>query len=132
MAKYFTKEHSKFLIKIHVIFCVKYRKKLLVRYGGVMKSILLGVAARSDFLIEVLEVDQDHVHMLISYPPTLSVTSIVRRLKQMSTYSIWQMYPNYLAKEFWKEHTFWSDGYFACSTGDASTATVRKYIEQQG
>ena len=39
MAKYFTKEHSKFLIKIHVIFCVKYRKKLLVKYGGTMKNI---------------------------------------------------------------------------------------------
>jgi putative transposase len=97
-----------------------------------MKGILLGVAASSNFSIEVMEVDKNHVHMLISYPPTLSVCAIVRRLKQLSTAELWRMYPNYLAKEFWKERTFWSDGYFACSTGDASSETIKKYIEQQG
>lgn len=37
-----------------------------------------------------------------------------------------------LKKEFWKEHTFWSDGYFVCSIGEANPETIRKYIENQG
>ena len=42
------------------------------------------------------------------------------------------IYPNYLRKHFWKEHTFWTDGYFACSVGSVSEEMLRKYIENQG
>ena len=45
---------------------------------------------------------------------------------------IWKRYPNYLRKQFWKEHTFWTDGYFACSVGNVSEEILRKYIEEQG
>ncbi|MGN0390855.1 MAG: transposase, partial [Wujia sp.] len=44
----------------------------------------------------------------------------------------WERYPNYLRKHFWKEHTFWTDGYFACSVGNVSEEMPRKYIEKQG
>jgi len=37
-----------------------------------------------------------------------------------------------MRKHFWKEHTFWSDGYFVCSTGEASTETIKQYIASQG
>jgi putative transposase len=42
------------------------------------------------------------------------------------------MYEPQLKKHFWVKHTFWSDGYFVCSTGDANTDTIKKYIESQG
>ncbi|MDR1081615.1 MAG: transposase [Deltaproteobacteria bacterium] len=45
---------------------------------------------------------------------------------------LWKEYGEYLKTRFWHEHTFWSDGCFACTTGDASTETIRKYIENQG
>ncbi|MDE3212118.1 MAG: IS200/IS605 family transposase, partial [Bacteroidota bacterium] len=64
--------------------------------------------------------------------PRLSVTSIVRKLKHQSTIAIWQNHKNILSKNFWKEHTFWSDGYFVCSFGEASPDTVRQYILSQG
>lgn len=70
--------------------------------------------------------------MLISYPPNISISSIVRRLKQCSTLSLWKQFPIMLTKQFWKEHTFWGDGYFVCSIGEANPNTVRKYIENQG
>ena len=44
----------------------------------------------------------------------------------------WKRYPNYLRKHFWKEHTFWTDGYFACSVGNVSEEMLKKYIENQG
>jgi putative transposase len=69
---------------------------------------------------------------MVDYPPTLSIFQIVRRLKSLSTRRIWEKYPKLLSYQFWKEKTFWSDGYFACSTGDASADTIRKYIEEQG
>lgn len=47
-----------------------------------------------------------------------NVTNIVRILKQCSTHFAWGKYKNFLEKEYWKEHTLWSDGYFACSIGE--------------
>jgi putative transposase len=133
MKNYFSNNHSKYMIKCHLIFVCKYRKKLLTNMVDVnMKQILLEVADNSDFEIEVMESDLDHIHFLISYPPKISLTSIVRRLKQISTNKIWKLHFNYLIHHFWKERTFWSDGYFVCSIGDANPDTIRKYIENQG
>ena len=59
---------------------------------------------------------------------------IARLLKQISTYRIWRQNNNYLdlSKEFWKEQTFWSDGYFVCSIGNVSKEVIEKYIQEQG
>ena len=105
---------------------------MLVTYGDVVKSIFMDISDRYDFDIVSMEVDKDHIHMMIQFPPTLAIVSIVRRLKQISTTQLWKMYEPQLKKHFWVEHTFWSDGYFVCSTGDASTDTIKKYIESQG
>ena len=71
--------------------------------------------------------------IILLYIPILSITSIVRKLKQESTYHIWRsVHRKYLNTHFWIENTFWSDGYFVCSIGEANPDTVRKYIENQG
>ena len=74
----------------------------------------------------------DHIHVLVDAPPTLSPTQIATRLKGQSAYHVWQTHAEYLQWLFWKERTFWSDGYFVCTTGDASTETIKQYIEEQG
>ena len=91
-----------------------------------MKEIIYNISKKSKFIIEVMETDMNHIHMIISYPPTLSISSIVRKLKQESTNKIWQLYEKDLQNEFWKEHAFWSDGYFVYSIGNASINTVKK------
>lgn len=119
---------------VHLIFVCKYRKKLLVQLGGSIKSIILNIAEEHDFCIREMEVDKDHIHLLIEYNPTQSILQIVRYLKQISTYRIWRQDENskLLKKHFWKELTFWSDGYFACSIGQVSKETIEKYIQTQG
>jgi len=97
-----------------------------------MKEILIAITDRSDFEIELFESGEDHMHFLIRYIPRLSISSIVRRLKQKSTVDIGEKHPAFLSKHFWKEHTFWSDGYFVCSIGEASPNTIRQYILSQG
>lgn len=77
-----------------------------------------------------METDLDHIHLLVEYDPTSSLVSIVRRLKQISTIDVWKKHD--LSKFLWKEKTFWSDGYFVCSIGNASAETIKKYIENQG
>jgi len=97
-----------------------------------VKDIFKRIESKSEFLIGIMEIDKDHIHLLVSYPPKVSISSIVRKLKQESTIALWKHFPAYLSKHFWKEHTFWSDGYFACSIGEANPDTIRKYIENQG
>lgn len=76
--------------------------------------------------------DKDHIHYRIETEPTMSISKIVNLMKSYTTYHIWEKYPNYLRKHFWKEHTFWTDGYFACSVGNVSEEMLQKYIENQG
>ena len=116
----------------HIIFVCKYRKKLLMRYGDFIKSYFEYLSSVSNFDIIKMEVDKDHIHLLIRSEPKISVLQIVNRLKQMSTIAIWKTYLGELSKHFWKEHTFWSDGYFVCSIGNVSKETVERYIRNQG
>lgn len=131
---YISQNHSKHLLMVHLIFSCKYRKKLLIRYGGEIKQIFYDISEEKDLNIVKMEVDKDHIHLLIQYPPTKSILDIVRLFKQMSTYRIWRQNNNhiYLKKQFWLEKTFWGDGYFACSIGQVSKETIEKYIQNQG
>jgi putative transposase len=131
--EYHHASHSKYLLHYHFVFCCKYRKKLL-KYAleTEIKQLFLDIAEKSKFTIDMMEADIDHIHVLVDAPPTLSPFDIVNRLKSQSTFRIWKKFATFLAKHFWEEKTFWSDGYFVCTTGDASTDTIRKYIEEQG
>ena len=127
-----SKNHAKFLILYHLIFVCKHRKKLLISSGNEVKQLFEEIAARSDFSFETLEVDQDHIHCLVKSEPRISPLAMVRKLKQESTIQLWQRHEKELKKHFWKERTFWSDGYFCCTIGNASQEPIRQYIESQG
>jgi putative transposase len=79
-----------------------------------------------------MEVDKDHLHLLIDSTPNISALQIVRKLKQESTAALWKYHSQILQKHFWKERTFWTDGYFVSTTGQASEETIRQYIATQG
>lgn len=130
---YISKNRYKFYLKCHLIFVCKYRKQLLVSdIRECALSSFKEIESNCDFEIEIMETDRDHIHLLINYPPNVTVTSIVRILKQVSTIRLWEEFNATLRKYFCKEHSFWSDGYFVCSIGEANTDTIRKYIENQG
>ena len=83
-------------------------------------------------IIRYMETDKDHIHYMIETEPTMSISKIVNLMKSYTTYHIWKRYPQYLRKQFWKEHTFWTDGYFDCSVGNVSEEMLKRYIENQG
>lgn len=91
---YISRNHSKYLLMVHLIFVCKYRKKLLIKFGEQIKTILYDIAEDRDLNIVEMEVDKDHIHLLIQYNPTQSILEIVRHLKQISTYKIWRQNDN--------------------------------------
>lgn len=129
---YKSKNHSKFILTYHIIFTCKYRKKLLIKYGEDVKQIMYDISKKYDFDIKEMEVDKDHIHMMISSAPKISPLQIVRVLKQQSTIQMWRRYASELKKQYWKENTFWTDGYFCSTIGEVSSKTLKHYIQNQG
>lgn len=129
---YKSKNHSKFILTYHIIFTCKYRKKLLIKYGEDVKQKMYDISKKYDFDIKEMEVDKDHIHMMISSAPKISPLQIVRVLKQQSTIQMWRRYASELKKQYWKENTFWTDGYFCSTIGEVSSETLKHYIQNQG
>ena len=129
---YKSKNHSKFILTYHIIFTCKYRKKFLIRYGEDVKQIMYDICKRYDFYIKEMEVDKDHIHMMISSVPKISPLQIVRVLKQQFTIQMWRRYASELKKQYWKENTFWTDGYFCSTIGEVSSEILKHYIQNQG
>jgi len=117
--EYQTNSHCKYLIALHLILVVKYRKQLFLgEMGEFVKRTVLDISEASDFSVEEMEIDKDHIHILLTISPKYAIGQHVRRIKQQTNKFIWRQ--------------FWVDGYFVCSVGNVSADTIRKYIQEQG
>lgn len=126
-------KHYESHLSIHLIFVVKYRKKLLIKYGEEIKDLLLERSNTSTkYQIREMEVDKDHIRMLIDYLPSESISNIVKQLKSFSVYHIWDRHGKELRQQFWKRKMFWSPSYYVSSVGDVNRDIVEKYIREQG
>jgi len=133
MKKWKSKNKHKYLLQYHIIFVCKYRKKLFLSkiISDDIKQFSYEICQKHNITIKYMETDKDHIHYVIETEPTISISKAVNLMKSYTTYHIWQKYNYHLSKYFWKEHTFWTDGYFVCSTGNVSEKMLKKYIENQ-
>ena len=122
--------HAVYETKYHLVWCPKYRKRILV--GEIkerVKELFGGIAERFDFEIDRCEVAEDHIHMLISFPPRYSIAQVVGIIKGISGSKILEEYPE-LKRKLWGGH-IWEQGYFARTVGEQVTDDViRRYIEK--
>ncbi len=120
-----------FLMHVHLVFVTKYRREVFTKaILDDLRSIFTRVCA--DFEAELVEFDgeDDHVHLLVNYPPKVSVSALVNSLKGVSSRMIRkQNYPS-IRKKLWGG-ALWSPPYFAGSCGGAPISVIRQYIEQQ-
>ena len=115
----------------HLVFVTKYRrevftKEILEDLHAIFSQICV------DFDAELVEFDgeDDHVHLLVNYPPKVAVSNLVNSLKGVSSRMIRKKnYPS-IQKKLWG-NMLWSPSYFAGSCGGAPIAVIRQYIEQQ-
>ncbi|WP_329347765.1 IS200/IS605 family transposase [Streptomyces sp. NBC_01261] len=115
----------------HLVFTPKYRRgpftdEILRRCEEVMRAVC------ADFETELVEFngERDHVHLLVHYPPKVSLSKLVGSLKSVSARRLRQEYPDHIRKYLWSAH-FRSPSYFAASSGGAPSAAIKEYIEQQ-
>ena len=125
--------HLEFALIKRIAIVTKYRKQLLKgTIADDVKQKIFDICNSNSWNIIAMETDKDHVHFLVSYDATDRVCDIVKVVKQQTIYHLWQKYSDFLSRQYWKKKIFWSDGYFACSIGEVSSATIQKYIENQG
>jgi putative transposase len=123
--------HCVFKMHVHLVFVTKYRR------GVFTKAILddlqeIFASVCTDFEAELVEFDgeDDHVHLLVEYPPKVAVSKLVNSLKGVSSLLIRKKnYPS-IKKKLWG-NALWSPSYFAGSCGGAPLEIIRQYIEQQ-
>lgn len=98
---YVRTSHSKHCLMVHLIFVCKYRKQLLIKCGNLVKQFLYDISDEHNLNVVEMEVDKDHIHMMINSVPKLSPLMIVRVLKQQSTQIIYGQYHAELKKYLW-------------------------------
>ncbi len=121
--------HSVFRLHVHLVWSTKYRKPVLAKViGKRLRDLARQIC--SDMKVEILSgvVSQDHVHMLVSMPPQISVSKLVQKLKGKTSYKLQREY-GALRKQYWGQR-MWGRGYFACTTGNVSDQMIREYIEK--
>ena len=114
----------------YLVWILKYRKKILTGEVKNRLEVLFRQCAEiNEWTIEELNIQEDHVHMLIGLKPSISVSKAVQYLKGGSSRVIRKEYPE-LEEFLWGE-SFWSDGYFAETVGRVSEDKIRNYIQNQ-
>lgn len=131
---YNSKNRRKYLLKVHIVLVTKYRKNIFFKdVISDIKSEINRICIQKNYFVYAMELDINHIHILIGYDCTDRVSDIVKYIKQMTISFLWKNYPDYLRTVYWGNHHYlWSDGYFACSIGDVSYSVIKKYIEEQG
>jgi putative transposase len=115
---------------VHLVFVTRYRREVFTReilddLSDIFKRVCV------DFEAQLVEFDgeDDHVHLLVNYPPKVSISVLVNSLKGVSSRMIRKKYPS-IRKKLWG-NALWSPSYFAGSCGGAPIEIIRQYIEQQ-
>ncbi len=121
--------HTKYNCKYHIVFIPKYRRKVM--YGKVRKDVVEIMKHLCKIEgIELIEgaVCADHVHMYVSIPPKVSISSVMSRLKGKSALMLFDRHPEYRDK--YGRH-FWARGYYVETIGNVNEEVIKRYIAEQ-
>ncbi|MEV0488204.1 IS200/IS605 family transposase [Streptomyces sp. NPDC050508] len=126
-----TGRHCVFVMHVHLVFVTKFRHEVftdahLARMEEIMRSVC------ADFDCELVEFngENNHVHLLVNFPPKVTVTKLVNSLKGVSSRRLRQEFPD-LVRHYWRANKLWSGSYFAGTVAGAPLSMVKQYIEQQ-
>ena len=124
--------HCVYHCEYHIVIVTKYRKEVFDK--GIFTYVEKKLVEITDHYplikFRIVNHDKDHIHLLVSIPPTMSVGKVVGIVKQNTAKELKQKFP-FLKGVFWGTDAIWSEGYFASTVG-IDEAMIHKYIEEQG
>ena len=124
--------HCIYHCEYHIVVVTKNRKKIFNEGIFAYFDIKLAELTNHYPLIKIIKVnhDQDHLHLLMSIPPTMGVGKAIGLLKQNTSRELKQKFP-FLKQVYWGTDAIWSEGYFVTTVG-INQSVIQKYIEEQG
>ena len=131
MEHYRKSSHTTYDIKYHLVWITKYRKPVLT--GEIAKrcrELIREICLSKDVEILKGHISKEHVHIFVSVPPYISVSSLMQSLKGKSSRKMMMEYKA-LSRTFWGRH-IWARGYFVASSGNVTDEVIMQYIELQG
>lgn len=124
------KRHSVTLLYVHLVFTTKYRRNVLTgRHIEDLSWAFKHVCDKHGCELEQFDGERNHVHLLVKYPPRISVSWLANQLKSTGSCRLRGLHPD--MRMLSKSSALWSRSYFACSAGGAPIEVLRQYIEQQ-
>ena len=117
-------------IQYHMVWCVKYRRKILVeKIEKDLKEILRNIAEEIGVRIMEMETDKDHIHLLVECTPQHFIPTIIKILKGSSARKMFVKYPE-LKKRLWGGH-LWNPSYFVATVSENTEEQISEYIQTQ-
>lgn len=130
MSDYLVGAHTKHRLMYHIVWIPKYRKRVLQgEIAERIRELLTECALVNEWRMDELNIQLDHVHMLIQLKPNISVSKAVQLFKGKSSWVIRKEFPR-LEEFFWGD-SFWGDGFFAETVGQVSLEKIKEYIQNQ-
>ena len=128
MEKYRTTETTVYCCRYHIIFCPKYRRKVLREpIAERFKQIVMSMQEEQNFYVLGMEVMPDHVNLLLDIDPTIGVNIVIARIKGKTAHILNLEFPELTRKL----PTLWTRSKFIATVGSVSLEVVKKYIEEQ-
>ncbi|MHB1201443.1 MAG: IS200/IS605 family transposase [Polaromonas sp.] len=125
-----TGRHCVFALHVHLVFVTKYRKRVFTSEAlDILKDVMQKVCNDFDVELAAFEGEDNHVHLLINYPPQIQLSKLVNSLKGVSSRMLRKQMPS-IANRYYKD-VLWSPSYFAASCGGAPLSVIKQYVEQQ-
>ena len=130
MAEHKAASHVIHHLEAHIVWCTKYRYRVLQgKVAERCRELIRQTCVTNEIEIVKGNIRADHIHMLITYPPKLSVSEIMQKIKGRTSRRLQEEFPE-LKKRYWGNH-LWATGYFVDSISDISEKVISQYIEQQ-
>ena len=122
--------HTTYDLKYHIIWCTKYRYRVLTGEVGERVRELVREVCLTNY-VDVLSgsISPDHVHILVSVPPSIAISKFMQYIKGKSSRKILMEF-EHLKKRYWGQH-IWARGYFAVTVGNLNEREMQEYIENQ-
>ena len=122
--------HSTYDLKYHIVFCTKYRYRVLTgEVAERTRTLIREICAANYVQVVSGSMSPDHVHLLVSVPPNLAISKLLQYIKGKSSRKL-QMEFAHLKKRYWGQH-LWARGFFVVTVGNVNSEEVQRYIEQQ-
>ena len=117
-------------IQYHIVWCVKYRHKILIgNIENSLKELLINISTDNNFTIITMETDKDHIHLLIECTPQHYIPDVIKALKGVSARKMFLKHPE-LKKKLWGGH-LWNPSYFVATVSENTEEQIRNYINSQ-